>query len=437
MKPTLKRILAGVLAVVLCASTLTNIAGFYAEGEDPLSRIQDSILEAEDEPSLTAADYAKRAEEEIGEQNYDAALEDLESARSLTDPEDGTTLGALWLQSAAICYLREEYASSREYTDQALLCDPSSAQAYLLRAQLCLEEGNALDAVTALETYISMEPTDFSSKIYLAQLYEEAERYADAEALYEQLSSEQPEDDTHRINALRCAFLLGDYEKAQSGFDAYLADEAKADSEYRGLAAFLSAASAMQLGQYASAVAKFREAADAGYETAVCYEQMTACAFEAGEYETVVAIADEIAQNGWQMTDEASFRRYVGVSLLQLERFEEAVEALTKSVEADASEPESRYYRGVALLMLERCSEAAEDFTAAIEQNYRTQYSYYNRGVCRIGTENYEGAHSDFTAAMNGSDAELARTAGDVVQQIGEYLESLEAEEQTDEMQQR
>ena len=435
MKPTLKRILAGVLAVVLCASTLTNIAGFYAEGEDPLSRIQDSILEAEDEPSLTAADYAKRAEEEIGEQNYDAALENLESARSLTDPEDGTTLGALWLQSAAICYLREEYASSREYTDRALLCDPSSAQAYLLRAQLRLEEGNAGDAVTALETYVSMEPTDLSTKTYLAQLYEEAERYADAEKLYEQISTEQPEDDTHRINALRCAFLLGDYEKTQSGFDAYLADETKANSEYRGLAAFLSAASAMQLGQYASAVAKFREAADAGYETAVCYEQMTACAFEAGEYETVIAIADEIAQNGWQMTDEASFRQYVGFSLLQLERFEEAVEAFTKSVEADASLPESRYYRGVALMMLERCSEAAEDFTASIAQGYRTQYSYYNRGVCRIGTGNYKSAQSDFTAAAKGSDEELTLAAGDVLRQITQYLESRQAKEQTQELQ--
>ena len=428
MKRSLKRILAGTLAVLISASTLTNITGLYAEGNDPLSRIQNSLLKAE-EPSMTAEDYVKQAEKEIGEQNYAAALADLESARGMTDPGDGTSLSAMWLQSAAIYFVCGEYDSSQDCTDKALLCDPDSAQAYLLRAQLCLEEDNSSDAVTALESYVSIEPTDLSTKTYLAQLYEETERYDDAAALYEQLSAEEPEEDTHRINALRCAFIIGDYEKAQSGFDAYLADETKADSEYRGVAAFFSAAGAMQLGQYASAVTKFREAADAGYETAVCYEQMTACAFEAGEYETVVAIADEVEQKGLQMTDEAAFRQYVGVSLLQLERFEEAVDALTKSVEADASLPESRYYRGVALLMLERCSEAAEDFTASIARGYRSQYSYYNRGVCSIGTENYERAQSDFTAAMNGSDEELTLAAGDVLRQIKEYMESEQTEE--------
>ena len=428
MNRSLKRILAGTLAVLICVSTLTNVTGFYAEGKDPLSRIRNSLL-GDGEPSMTAEDYAKRAEEEIVEQNYDAALADLESARGLTDPGDGTALGAMWLQSAAIYFVRGEYDSSQNCTDNALLCDPDSSQAYLLRAQLCLEEDNSSDAVTALESYVSLEPTDLSTKTYLAQLYEETEQYDDAATVYEQLSAEEPEDDTHRINALRCAFIIGDYEKAQSGFDAYLADETKADSEYRGVAAFFSAAGAMQLGQYASAVTKFREAADAGYETAVCYEQMAACAFEAGEYETVVAIADEVEQKELQMTDEASFRQYVGVSLLQLERFEEAVDALTKSVEADASLPGSRYYRGVALLMLERCSEAADDFTASIAQGYRTQYSYYNRGVCRIGTENYESAQSDFTAAMNGSDEELTQAASDVLRQITEYMESGQTEE--------
>jgi tetratricopeptide (TPR) repeat protein len=434
VKRALKRILAGTLAVLIAASTLTNVTGLYAEGEDPLSRIQDALLEDGEIP-MTAEDYAKQAEEEIDAQNYDAALADLESARSLTDPGDSTTLSEMWLQSAAIYFVRGEYGSSRDCTDKALFCSPNSPQAYLLHAQLCLEEGNSSDAVSALEKYVSMEPADSSTKAYLAQLYEEAERYDDAAALYEQLSGEEPEEDAHRINALRCAFITGDYEKAQSGFDAYLADETKADSQYRGVAAFISGAGAMQLGQYESAVTKFREAADAGYETALCYEQMTACAFEAGEYETVAAIADEIEQNGWQMTDEASFRQYVGFSLLQLERFEEAVEAFTKSVEADASLPESRYYRGVALMMLERCSEAAEDFTASIAQGYRTQYSYYNRGVCRIGTGNYKSAQSDFTAAAKGSDEELTLAAGDVLRQITQYLESRQTKEQTQELQ--
>lgn len=434
MKRSLKRILAGTLAVLISASTLTNITGLYAEGTDPLSRIQNSLLK-NGEPSMTAEDYVRQAEKEIGEQNYDAALADLESARGLTNPGDGTALGEMWLQSAAIYFVRGEYDSSQDCTDKALLCDPDSAQAYLLRAQLCLEEDNSSDAVTALESYVSMEPTDFSSKAYLAQLYEDTERYTDAANLYEQLSAEEPEEDAYRINALRCAFITGDCEKAQSGLDDYLADETKADSEYRSVATFLSAACSMQLGQYASAVTKFREAAEAGYEVAACYEQMTACAFEAGEYENVVAIADEMTQNGWKITDEASFWQYVGVSLLQLERFEEAVDALTKSVEADADSPESRYYRGVALLMLEKYGEAAEDFTASIAQDYQTQYSFYNRGICRVGMEDYKGAQSDFAAAASGSDEELAQAAKDVTLQLTDYAKSGKTENETDEMQ--
>ena len=113
MKRSLKRILAGTLAVLISASTLTNITGLYAEGNDPLSRIQNSLLEAE-EPSMTAEDYVKQAEKEIGEQNYDAALADLESARGLTDPGDGTSLSAMWLQSAAIYFVCGEYDSSQD-----------------------------------------------------------------------------------------------------------------------------------------------------------------------------------------------------------------------------------------------------------------------------------------------------------------------------------
>ena len=423
MKKHAKRLVALTMAMMLGATTLTNVVGFYAEGEDPLSRIYGMLSQTVENPE-TAAEFTERAEIEIGQQNYDSALEDLEKARELTDETDIDALCTLWLRSASVHFLSGAYADARECVDSALACNPDSAQAQLFSAQLYLTDGDSESAVTALEKYVALSPEDLSTRETLAQLYEEVERYSDAAEAYAKLYTDAPEEDAYWINALRCQFINGDYESALTGFDAYLADETKAESEYRGIAAFLAAACVMQQGEYASAVERFRAAAAEGYDEASCYEQMVACSFEAGLYEDVVALSEEIDQKEWTLADEASYRQYVGVALIQLERNEEAVEALTKAIEANAELPGNYYYRGVALLSLERCEEAAADFTKSIEQEYQPLYSYYNRGVCRIHLNDYETALDDFGVVLEGDDADLIQAAKDVLWQLADYYEN-------------
>ncbi len=429
MKNSMKRMLAVLLVAMICVSMMTNIAGFYAEGDDPLSRIYGMLSETVTDPE-TAADFTERAEVEIGQQNYESALADLEQARTLTDEQDGAALCVLWLRSASVWILLENYEEARTCTDNALNCDSESATAQLFSAQLYLAQGDSESAIAAYETYVGIQADDLSSRATLAALYEETERYADAAKMYDSLYADAPEEDAYRINALRCDFINGDYETAQQGFDAYLADETKRESEYRGVAAFLSAACMMQLEQYEAAAERFRTAIDEGYDEASCYEQMVICSFEAGLFEQVVTLSEEIDRKEWTMTDEALYRQYVGVSLIQLERNEEAVEALTQSIALNPELTGSYYYRGIALLSEERCEEAAEDFTESIEREYQTQYSYYNRGVCRIHTSDYETALDDFGVVLQGEDAELVAAAKDVLWQLAEYYENQKTDEQ-------
>ena len=404
-----KRLTAVLLATMLLLSTMTNIAGLYADGKDPVSRIYNAISGSE---AHTAEEYSARAEEKIAQSDYRGALEDLQSARELSDAQD--EICTLWLRTASISVILSDDAQARSATDAALEADPASSQAWLLSAQLYLAEGDSKAAAEALERYTTLAPADTDTRAQLAQIYEDMERYGDAADTYEALYQSVPGEDGYLINALRCRFLSGDYEETQTGFGSYLDDQTKVGSEFYPVAAFLYAACAMQLGNYAEAAQRYRVAMDAGYDASGCYEQMLYCSFEAGEYARVVEIAEAMTQSGVQSADAASFHQMTGVALLQLDRAAQAVDELTLAIDLSGS----HYYRGAALLALERYDEAAEDFTKSIEENYLTDYALYNRGVCRVKTGAYESAMDDFDAVLAGDNESLIESATDALMQI-------------------
>ena len=233
----------------------------------------------------------------------------------------------------------------------------------------------------------------------------------------------------NRLNALRCQFLAGEYDKALASFEKFITNQ-KPDSPYRPIAAFLRAACLMQLQRFAEAAKGFAEAEEYGYDTATCYDQMIACYFESENYAKVVESGEKLIKLETTILSPAAFYQKMGASLVQLERYEEALEYLGKSMEISPELAGNAYYRGVALLALKRYEEAAADFGKSIEQGFLTQFCYYNRGVCYVQLLNYDGAIEDMGMTLSsGEDEALIEAAKNILWQLAAYYESVQATE--------
>ena len=313
MNRHLKRGLAAALAAMLLTSTLTNITGLYAAGQDPVSRIYSAVTGN----PRTSGEYAERAGEKITQGDYTGALEDYEKARSLTD--DAGTLSTLWLRTASVCVITGDDSGARSATDAALEANPSSAQGMLLSAQLYLADGDADNAATAMEAYVALMPEDTSSRASLAQIYEDAGRYTEAAAVYEALFENEPTEVDYRTGTMRCLFEAGEFQTLVAF--AEKTDTSTLQTEARQLLGIAF----VQLGRSEEAVEELTQA---------------------------ITLSDS--------------HYYRGEALLALERYEEAEADFTQAIAEDSLTDYAYYNRGVCRVHLGEYETAMDDFDVVL-----------------------------------------------------------------------
>ena len=419
--------LAVVMVWQIVSPSMLRVIGALAEEGSALSRIYGILSENTDEPT-TAQDYYELANISIGQRAYDKALGELEEARKLADAADKGLLAELHLKSASVYVIMSQKDKAKQHLDEAIALDGKYAQARMLRAQLAIENGESAAAAEDLKVYVEVVPEDQTMRLTLAQLQESINDFAGAKLQYDALYEAQ-KDQAHRLNALRCQFLAGEYDKALASFEKFITNQ-KPDSPYRPIAAFLRAACLMQLQRFAEAAKGFAEAEKYGYDTATCYDQMIACYFESENYAKVVESGEKLIKLETTILSPAAFYQKMGASLVQLERYEEALEYLGKSMEISPELAGNAYYRGVALLALKRYEEAAADFGKSIEQGFLTQFCYYNRGVCYVQLLNYDGAIEDMGMTLSsGEDEALIEAAKNILWQLAAYYESVQVTE--------
>lgn len=425
-------LLVAVLAVVWVFPSVVKIVNGTAEENDPIARIYSMLTGTLENPE-TAEEYYELANIAIGQNSYFAALDYLATARTLVDAEDNVLMGEMWLKSATIYILQGDMENAKVCLNSALNVDPESVQAILLQAQLLIEEQDYLGAADELRKYVALAPDDVSTWQTLAQLYESMGEYELARAEYAAMYELYGDDDAYLLNALRCGLLSGNYEETLADFEAYLNDNPEAETEYRSVAMFLKAVCQMQMGSYADAAETFHRAIDEGYDAVTCYEQIIACDFESADYQALVLAGEEMLAAELTPSAEDSFYQKMGVALMQLERSEEAVEYLGKSMEINPELQGNHYYRGVCYLALDMMDEAIADFTASIEEDFMVQYCYYNRGVCYVQLVDYDSALDDFEMTLtSGDNQSLIDGAKDILWQLVEYYENQTTTEQSD-----
>ena len=438
-----KRAVAGLLSVTILSTVLftqTNAISVYvsalAEGGDPLSRIY-SLLQDEISDPQSYEDYYQLASIAIGKGEYDTALGHLEQCMTLA--ADDAARADLCLKKASIHILRNDAESALSALSSVLEYDPSSTQALLLRAQVRLDREEYTGAAADLESYLKLAPDDTGTRSSLALIYERLERFEDAAACYDAMYALTPADDSARLNALRSLFLAGDYEKALNGFDTYLAEKRSATpteagetvpakDELLATACFLKAACLMQLARYDEATAAYAEAITAGYDEALCLEQMVTCQYASEDYQGAIDNGEKLLLLESAPVAEDVLYQRMGVAAMSLEQYDKAIDYLTKSIERNPGLTGNHYYRGVSLLAQQQYQEAVEDFTLSIEEGFLTQYCYYNRGVCYVQLLDYESVLSDMEMTLtSGDEQSLKEAATDILWQLAQYYENQKA----------
>lgn len=432
-----KRFWVSTLAITMALVLFVGNQGVFsalkwAFGEsDPLQRIF-SIIEGSTGDPQTIADYEQLANIAITQERYDEAAGYLEAAISAAGEDEAPEIiGALYTKLGSLHALRLDYDAAKNALTEAIARNEKDAQALILRAQIDIELGSYQSAVSDLEKYLSLEDRDAAIWTVMAQLYEAVGEYEKARESYGRAYALDESSIFNVLNSARNEYLLGNFQAAIDGYNAFLALEKDAD----GSVHFLRGVALLQLGEYENAAADLLEAIALEYtETALCYEQLSICYYALEDFEQVLTFGDKALEAGGQVTLDALYQR-MGVAAMSLERYEESVAYLTQSIELSPLLEGSSYYRGVCNLALENYAQAAEDFTASIEQDFLSQFCYYNRGVCYVQLGEYESAIDDMekTLLAENSDESLEVAAKDVLWQIAQYYlnnpEALEKDE--------
>jgi tetratricopeptide (TPR) repeat protein len=86
--------------------------------------------------------------------------------------------------------------------------------------------------------------------------------------------------------------------------------------------------------------------------------------------------------------------------LIELKRFDEAVQDLTALLEIAPTNAAAFHWRGLALARQNLHSQAIDDLSKAIEVNPKAYGTYTQRGVARLGAGDPAGAIQDFTQSL-------------------------------------
>lgn len=385
-------------------------------------------------PADTPQGYLELANQAITDGNYDGALSYLEEGRRLISPEGDTLLPELWLTTASVCILKGDWTAAWLALDRSLEADPGYGDALLLRGQLAIEAEDYPAAITDVLAYLEGKPGDTETRRTLAQLMEMDADYDAAAQQYELLYSGDQEDESFRLNALRCLFLSGRYDEAIEGFDDYILRLGAGEDPFGGIADFLRAACLTQKEEYAAAAEGFEKAASRGYDRAACLEQIIYCRFEEGSYEAVLTAGRELETvDTTAVTTPAQTWQRVGIAGVYLAGgqtdFEEALASLERAQTIEPTLTGNDYYRGICLLSLNRPEEAVTAFTGSLEEGFLPQYCYYNRGVCYVNMQAYEFAREDMEMTLDcGEDEELWNAAEEILSQLAEYSEPTDRE---------
>lgn len=410
------------MALLLMAVLLMLCTASIAEenGTDRMNRIFDILTDRKQDPT-TFADYDRLAKMAYARGEYDDALSYLDECIALS-AGDAMTLGLLWTQKAVIYDKQGKAEAALEALDTAQPHTPDYPQMLFLRGELLLAQKDYDLAIESLERYTALLPEDASGWSMLAEAYKAKNEHKQAAEAQDKADALSASEGNAVLTAGRNAALMGDLETAQQHYTAYL----DAYSDESGAVHFMRAAVRILLNLNEEAIADLDAALALGYaEPAVCYEYLSLCYFVLSDYPKVIEAGEMAAGLDSATPDHGTLYQRMALSAMALDNLASAETYFTQSMEHDEALVGNLYYRSLARLGQERYEEALEDLTRSIGRGELTQRCLYYRGLCQVELGDIDAGINDLEAAMSvEGEAEIAAAAEDTLWQLAlQYIQ--------------
>lgn len=366
----------------------------------------------------TYEEYEEYASIAIAREKYDEAAEYLKGCIDTFEGSD-KDLAVLHLRLGSLYMLLEKQDQALESINSAIEKDAELSTAYLLRADIYQNNGEAAKAADDLYVYYGMEAGEPEDLMSLAVYYEEQQDFQKAVKCYsmgiDAAGDTYPEMYARRA---RCEILTNDSKTAGEDLERYFK---LTDGDPDGQYAAMLGASRMEAGDYSGALEMFHRAIEDGYATPeLLYSQAVSCAYAEQDYDT--AIEDGLkAVEGYEKTGESSADvcYWVGMSYLAKKEYKDAAKYYKKAEKQDASIKDISYYRGICAMAQEQDEKAIGFFTKSIEKEESVTPSRYDRAICYIRLDRFEEGIADLEQVKEQKDdKDLAKQAEELLTQI-------------------
>lgn len=330
----------------------------------------------------TFEDYYRIATVLIAQGEYERAQSSMDAAIRLYDGGDQAVLDELYMKQGSLHAMNGAYGEMEKsfaFVSEGSAYEP---QKLLLIAQAAIERNDSAKAVINLERYLEHQPNDTKIWSVLAQLYMASGAYGLAAGAYDRV-----------IDA------VGD-----TGGELH----------------YLRGTCYMEAQMYAAALDDFLAAEQSGYpDVSLCDAQIALCSFLNGKYEDCLTYGEKALAAPSDAVSQTDLYYFMGLASLTLGDYEASRANFCKALALDDTRQDVGYYLAVSLMALEKYDEAIERFTALIGNEYSLSLCYYNRALCYISKRSNLLAKADLERVVEmNEDAELTKTAQSVLDSI-------------------
>ena len=352
----------------------------------------------------------------INAEDYESAKDYLSVCFGYCDPDSNRDIYAdLLLKQACINNIEGKNDLALRNLDAAIRVKPDLADAYIVRTEVYVAQGNVDRAVEDLEKYIELTE-DTSMYATVAQLQEAKGDTEAAQTAYDKyVENAGSETEEAGFQAGLYRMQNGSFEEAVEAFEAY-----KDNETYAAGALYNIGVCKMDMGDYTGAVEAFNDCEEKGGDFEGMYYNRGVCRLLNGEWaEGAADFETSIGKEPY--VEDATYN--LGICQMQQEDFENAIATFTAYIgDGEKAEAESEakddgedagettdgqvsnygayYYRAVCEGVTGDLEAALADYTVCIENGYELTQSYYQRAQVYAALGDTENQNLDLAESL-------------------------------------
>lgn len=371
-------------------------------------------------------DYDTYASLAITRGEYPEAADYIQGCIDTWTEDCGTEPSVLWLKKGSLYTLSDKNDEAIACYSKAIELNETSQDAYLLRAQMYSQNGEAEAAAADLRRYEELSGPNPVIQGAMGSLYESIEDYERAIKCYDLAIESGNYETANLASRARCEILSGDTLTAIDDLKRFF-EEGGTDETGDYYAMYGMCLEENE--RYAEAVKAFRDAIKAGYkDKKTLLNESVVCSYAAEDYAAAIEDGEKyielLSKDEGTEADIAEMEKTIGFAYFVTGEFEPASEKFKSVLEFDPDMEFINYYAGICFMSIEDYAAAAKYLTRSADMGEYVSVCRYDSALCHIQLEDYDTAMQELNAAIEAADDEEAvKEAEEMTAELEAFLE--------------